>query len=151
MVLGMLLSGFRSLDVEERSRGFRVAEGNFSQTALDDKLLTLGLGLCGLDCTLNLLLHALHMVVTIASISTWSEPAVRLEQIGLGELVCRLMWVLTSTTTNLAHHVVVEVLGDSCFRASLVQVASRSHELLELDAGNKVLVLWRHQAVVLCE
>ena len=144
-----LVARLWTLDVEERSRCLGVAEGNLSQTAFDNELLRLGPSLCSLDCALDLLFHTLHVVVTTSAVPSVAEPVVGLEEVRLGELVCWLLGVLAWSAPNLTEDLVVEVLRNGSLWASFVEVASRCHELLQLNAGDEVLVLGCHQAIVL--
>ena len=61
-----------ALDVKQWLWRFGVAERDLSETALDDKLLVLGLVLCGLDSALDLLFHTLHVVLGPAVMATHS-------------------------------------------------------------------------------
>ena len=144
-----LVACLRAFDVEERSRCLGIAESNLAKATLNNKLLRLGPGLCRLDRTLDLLLHTLHVVVTTSAVPPIAKPIVGLEQVGLGKLVRRLLRVLAWCTTNLTEDLIVEVLGDGSLGASFIDVASRGHQLLQLNAGDEVLVLGCHQAVVL--
>jgi hypothetical protein len=150
-VLLVLVAVLGSLNVKQRSRGLRVAECNLSEAALDNQLLRLRSGLGSFDSTLNLLLHSLHVVVASAAMSASSEPVVGLEQVGLSELVGRLLRVLSRSATDLTEDLVVEVLGNGCLGSSLVEVTGRGHQLLQLDASDEILVLGCHQTVVLCQ
>jgi hypothetical protein len=148
-VLQVLISSIRPLEVQERPGSLGIAESDLAQTAFDDKLLALGLSFGSLNSTLNLLLHALHVVVTASSLPARTKSAVRLEEVGLRKLVGRLMWVLTRGATNLAEHLIVKVFSNGSLRALLFEIASSGHELLQLDASDEVLVLGCHESVVL--
>jgi len=150
-MLRVLVSSICSLEVQERPWGLGIAESDLAQTTFNDKLLALRLGFGSFDRTLYLLLHALHMVIAAPPLPTRTESAVRLEEIGLRKLTGRLMRVLTRGTANLAEHLVVEVFGNGSLRTLLFEVARGSHELLQLDASDEVLVLRCHQSVVLCK
>lgn len=149
MVLGMFIPDLWSLDVKQGPRCLCIAKSNFPQTTFDNELLALGFCLGSLNGTLNLLFHSLHVVIATSSISAQSESAVCLKEIGLRELIRRLVRVLPCSTTDLTHHMVVKVFSNGCFRAPFFNVSSSSHELLELNTGDEVLVLGGHQAVVL--
>jgi hypothetical protein len=89
------------------------------------------------------------VIVTTSAVPPVAKPVVGLEQVSLCKLACRLLRVLAWCATNLTKDLVVEVLGDGSLGASLIDVASRGHQLLQLNAGDEVLVLGCHQAVVL--
>lgn len=145
----MLVSGLWTLDVQERPWGFSIAECNLSQAALDYELFPFGFGFGCFHCSLHLLLHALHVIVATPSVSTRTEPAVRLEEVRLSKLISGLVRGLSRSTTDLAKDLVVEILSDGSLGTLLVQVTGGGHELLQLDSSDEVLVLRGHQAVVL--
>jgi hypothetical protein len=151
VVFRQLVVGFRSLEVEQWSWGLGVAESNLSEAAFNNELPSLWPRFGSLDCSLDLLLHALHVVVTSSALSAVAKPVVSLEQVSLGKLACWLVRVLTWSTPNLGEDLVVEVLSNSRLGSSFLQVAGRSHQLLQLDSSDEVLILRRHQAVVLCQ
>lgn len=146
-----LVVGFRSLEVEQWSWRLGIAECNLSKTALDDELFGFWPCFGSLDRPLNLLLHALHVVVASAAMSTGAKPVVRLEEIGLRKLACWLLGVVAWSAPDLAEDLVVKVLCNGSFRAPLFQVSSRRHQLLQLDTSDEVLVLRRHETIVLCQ
>ena len=59
--------------------------------------------------------------------------------------------MLAVAATDLAVDLVVEVLGEVIIGSLIDGVASGSNQLLELDPRDKVLVLRRHEAVILGE
>lgn len=130
VVLWKLVVGLRPLQIEERSRSFRVAECNLAQATFHNKLSRLGSGFGSFNGTLNLLLHPLHMVVSTAAIPASSKSVIGLEKVSLSECVRRLLRVLTRSTTNLAEDLVIEIFSNGSFWAFLIQVSSCSHQLL---------------------
>ena len=78
-----------------------------------------------------------------------SIPATGLEEVGLGELTGWLVWVLPRSASNLGVNLIVKVLRKSGFRSLLVKATCGSHQLLQLNSSDEILVLWRHETVVL--
>lgn len=139
------------LDVEKWLGRLCITEGDLAQTSLNDKLLILWLSLGSLDSSLNLLLHALHVIVATSVLSSASHAiaAARLEEVRLSKVVGWLVRILTRCPTDLREDLVVEVLIEHRFGSLLVNTTSRRHELLQLNASDKILVLGCHQTVVL--
>ena len=71
-----------------------------------------------------------------------------LEEVGLGEIGQGLAGMVTLASLNLSENLVIEILGERLVSPVLVGVSGGGDKLLELDAGDKVLVLWGHDAVV---
>lgn len=140
----------RSLEVEERSWRLGVAESDLAKTSFDNELLVLWSSLCGFNSALNLLFHALDVVVTATRVSTTTaKSATSLEEVSLGELIEGLMRVGPGSTPDLSVYLVVKVFGQLSISSLLVDTTSSSQELLELNASDKVLVLRRHEAIAL--
>lgn len=140
---------FSLLDVQQGLWRLRVAKRDLAKTALDNELLVLWLRLGSLDSALHLLLHALSVIVATSVVPAATVAATGLKEVGLGELVGRLMRVLTRSSTDLREDLVVEVLGKSRLGGLIVNTASSRNELLKLDACDEVLVLRRHEAIIL--
>jgi hypothetical protein len=145
----MLVTDFRALNIKKRPGCLRVTESNFAQAAFHDKLSSLWSSFSSLNSALDLLLHALHVIVTSTAVSSGSKSVVCLEEVCLSELTGGLLGVLTRSTTDLAENLVVEVLGDGSLGTSLIEITGRSHKLLELDTRDEVFVLRCHETVVL--
>ena len=149
-VLGLLaVLAIVALDVEQWLWSLRVAEGDFSQASLNDKLLVLWLILGSLDGTLNLLLHSLHVVVATSCLSSHaSVSSPGLEEVGLGKVAQWLTRMLSWSSAELVVNLIVEILRQGII-VRLIWVASCGDQLLQLNSGDKILILWSHETVVL--
>lgn len=147
--------GIWTLDVKKRSRRLGVAKGDLSKRAFDDERLVLRTRLRSLDSASDLLFHPLHMIITAARVmptTTITIATACLEEVCLSELVQRLAGAASWGTTYLSIDLVVEILGQLLLAARLIVDATRgSQQLLKLDPGNEVLVLGRHETIVLAQ
>lgn len=101
-----------ALDVKKRFGGLGIAERDLAQTAFDHELWVLRLVLGRLYRSLNLLLHALEVILSRASVSAHAAVATAgLEQICLGKIAQWLTGVLPLSGANGTVDLVVEVLG----------------------------------------
>ena len=57
--------------------------------------------------------------------------------------------MLARPSPNLIMNLIIKVLGQTCIAAMLIWIAGGSNKLLELNASNEVLVLRRHETIVL--
>lgn len=145
------VSAFRSFNIKQWFGRLRIAERYFPQASFYNKLFTLWFSLSGFNGALNLLFHPLHVVVspTIMPSATHSIPATGLEEVGLGKLTGWLVWVLPRSASNLGVNLIVKVLCKSGFWSLLVKTTCSSHQLLQLNSSDEILVLWCHETVVL--
>lgn len=141
---------FGTLDVEKGLGCFGIAKGNLAQAAGDDELRILGLILGGLDGPLDLLLHSLDMVLRGSTMASHaSVTASGLEQVRLRKVAKGLTGVMSLASSDVTVNLIVEVLGYGGIRVLVARVSSSRYELLQLDPGDEVFVLRRHQPVVL--
>ncbi len=110
---------------------YLLSKDNGLMTPQDKNFIT-RIQLGSLDGTLNLLFHALHMVVatTILSPSHASVTTARLKQVGLREVAEWLLRILPHSSTYLVVDLVVKVLRERDVGVLFIGVASSRHELL---------------------
>jgi len=106
-------------------------------------------------CTSDLLFHPLHMVVAasrVVSAASIAVSAAGLKEVGLSELVQWLTRTAAWRTSDLGEDLIVEILGELLLAAQfVVNASSGGQKLLQLNAGDEILILRSHQTVVLAQ